>query len=312
MRWRSRGQANCRVTPRTTKPVATSLTTDERMKKIDDLLLAGSCTVELPPHLGEAAIDLCEGLIDLLETSVPIGAEVDEIFPQCVEARRGSLAEVQDLATNLTDIAVRGSGEHARRRRILLADPHSAPQVAYLAFECLDARFQVPRFHAPEPTQCLAAQSCCLSVACFDRRDYGVRLRATDVLQVNRADGKQVIDATFEIPRGEVGIEVRARASGTWADVSVTRQRVRRDVEVLSGPRERYGGSVELFVGHFLFVEVPFADDEKVAGRVVVGRGVAYQFWSSQLEDVSVPIDADVISDVDPPLRILVVSLMLA
>ena len=80
----------------------------------------------------------------------------------------------------------------------------------------------------------------------------------------------------------------------------------------LGGPGEREGGSVELLLGHILFVEVSLADDEEVARRVVARRGVACKLGRPQLVDVPVAVDADVISDVDPPLLALVVLLVLA
>ena len=67
-----------------------------------------------------------------------------------------------------------------------------------------------------------------------------------------------------------------------------------------------------MFFRHLLFVEVSFAEDEEVAGRVVARRGVAHELGVSQLVDVPVAVDADVIGDVDPALRVLVVALVLA
>ena len=150
------------------------------------------------------------------------------------------------------------------------------------------------------------------SVACLDVRDDCGRVGPTNALEVHGAGGQQVVDAALEVPRGDMGIEVRARASGVRADVPVARQRVGRDAKFLGGPGEREGGSVELGLRHRLLVEVSFADDEEVAGRVVARRGVAHEVGRPQLEDVPVAVDADVIGDVDPPLLVLVVPLVLA
>ena len=56
----------------------------------------------------------------------------------------------------------------------------------------------------------------------------------------------------------------------------------------------------------------PVADDEEVAGRVVARCGVSYEPGVSQLVDVPVAVDGNVIGDIDPPLRVMVVSLVLA
>ena len=68
---------------------------------------------------------------------------------------------------------------------------------------------------------------------------------------------------------------------------------------------------MQLGVGHDLLIEVAFAEDEEVAGRVVLRRGVASEVGRPQLVDVPVAVDADVIGDVDPPALVLVKVLML-
>jgi hypothetical protein len=52
---------------------------------------------------------------------------------------------------------------------------------------------------------------------------------------VDGAGGQQVVDAALEVTRGDMGIEVRARAR-CGGDVSVSRQRVGRDVKFLGDP----------------------------------------------------------------------------
>ena len=54
----------------------------------------------------------------------------------------------------------------------------------------------------------------------------------------------------------------------------MARQGVGADVKGLSGPGEGQSGSVELGVRDGFLVEVSFAEDQEVAGRVVVRRGV--------------------------------------
>ena len=61
-----------------------------------------------------------------------------------------------------------------------------------------------------------------------------------------------------------------------------------------------------------LLVEVAFADDVEVAGWVETRCGVADEVGRPELVDVPVAVDADVIGDIDPPLIVLVVSLVLA
>ena len=68
----------------------------------------------------------------------------------------------------------------------------------------------------------------------------------------------------------------------------------------------------ELGVRHKLLVEISFADNKEVAGWVVACRGVANELGLSQLINVAVTVDTDVVGDVDPALRVLVVPLMLA
>ncbi len=86
---------------------------------------------------------------------------------------------------------------------------------------------------------------------------------------------------------------------------------LRRDAEVLGSPGERESGSVKLGLRHGLLIEVSFAEDEEVACGVVVRRSVARNLGAPQLVDVAVAVDADVIRDVDPPMLVLVIPLVL-
>ena len=109
-----------------------------------------------------------------------------------------------------------------------------------------------------------------------------------------------------------MGIEVRSWAGGCRGDVPVAGQGVAGDAESLGGPGECEGGSVELGFRDRFLVEISFADDQEVAGGVVVGVGVAGELRCPQLEDVAVAVDADVVGDVDPPELVLVVALVLS
>ena len=67
---------------------------------------------------------------------------------------------------------------------------------------------------------------------------------------------------------------------------------------------------MKLGLRHSLLIEVSLAEDQKMARRVVIRRGVAGNFGAPQFVDVAVAVDADVIGDVDPPMLVLVVSLV--
>ena len=77
-------------------------------------------------------------------------------------------------------------------------------------------------------------------------------------------------------------------------------------------PRRKRVLRRQLRFRHLLLVEVAFADDEEMPGGVVAGRGVAHEAGIPELVDVSVAIDAQVVGDVDPSLRVLVISLVLS
>jgi hypothetical protein len=98
---------------------------DDRLKEVGDLPLAGRRRIKLAAHLSEPLIDML--------------AEVDEVLPKRIEARRGGLTELSKLAPKLTDVTIGGSGENARGRRIPLTPLYSARQVAHLAFQSAHA-----------------------------------------------------------------------------------------------------------------------------------------------------------------------------
>ncbi|UUO01344.1 hypothetical protein M4D79_22905 [Mycolicibacterium novocastrense] len=107
------------------------------------------------------------------------------------------------------------------------------------------------------------------------------RLGPADGADVDRSGGQEGVDAVLEITVDDVGVEVRARTRGVVAGVAVPGERVGRDVESLCAPGEGERSAVELLLGDLLLVEVAFADDQEVAGRVVVRGGVADEFGLS-------------------------------
>ena len=92
----------------------------------------------------------------------------------------------------------------------------------------------------------------------------------------------------------------------------MARQCACRDLKVLGSPCERESGSVKLGLRYDLLIEVPFAENKKVACCVVVCGGVACNLGAPQFVDVAVAVNADVIRDVNPSQLVLVVPLVLA
>lgn len=108
-----------------------------------------------------------------------------------------------------------------------------------------------------------------------------------------------------------MGIQVSTRARGL-GQVAMARQRGARYPEILGGPCERARCALELGLRHSLSIEVPFAEDQEMARRVVIRRGVARNLGAPEFVDVAVAVDSDVIGDVDPPVLVLVVPLVLS
>src|SRR5271170_1574241 len=92
----------------------------------------------------------------------------------------------------------------------------------------------------------------------------------------------------------------------------MARQGGARDTVVLGGPSECESGSVKLRLRHGLLIEVSLAEDEEMAGGVVVRRGVTGNLGAPQFVQVAIAVDANVIRDVDPPVLVLVIPLVLA
>ena len=95
-------------------------------------------------------------------------------------------------------------------------------------------------------------------------------------------------------------------------EVAVARQGGARDTEVLGGPSECESGSVKLRLRHGLLIEVSLAENEEMAGGVVVRRGVTGNLGAPQFVEVAIAVDADVVGDVNPPVLVLVVPLVFA
>lgn len=104
---------------------------DDGVQQVDDLLLAGGSGVEFAAHLGEPVL-------------YPV-AEVGEVLAGRVEAGRGGLAEVPDLAANLANVAVGPAGQHASGCRVLLAVADAISELPDLGFQRGHTRFQVIR-----------------------------------------------------------------------------------------------------------------------------------------------------------------------
>ena len=88
-------------------------------------------------------------------------------------------------------------------------------------------------------------------------------------------------------------------------------QGIHADPELLCRPGANESGAVELCVTDGFSVEVAFAQDEEVSGRVVVGGGITGDGSVAEREDVSPAVDCRVVGDIDPALVILMEALML-
>src|SRR5882757_2534743 len=102
---------------------------DDRVQQVDYLVLASTSSIELAAHLDEPLLHLT--------------ADVREVFARRVEAGRGGLAEVPDLATDLRDVAVGPTCQHARSCCVLLAVAHPVGQVLDFGLRRRHTGFQV-------------------------------------------------------------------------------------------------------------------------------------------------------------------------
>ena len=140
---------------------------DNRLEKLDDLLLTSRSGVELSAHLGESLIDPLESLVDLLEPLGEVLPKVDEVLPHGVEAGRRGPAKVAQLAADLANIAIGGTGKHPGGRGVLLVCMHPSSQIAHLTFEVGDAWLEIVGLHRDEPT---AGPPQCRPLICSERQ----------------------------------------------------------------------------------------------------------------------------------------------
>jgi len=113
---------------------------DDRLKKVNDLLLSGGRGVEFAAHLRES-------LVDVLVECSEFRSEVNKVLSERVEARRGGQAELAEIVAKSADVAVGGSREYPSGRSIVLACLYPPGQVAHLLLKGSDARFEISRIH---------------------------------------------------------------------------------------------------------------------------------------------------------------------
>ena len=109
---------------------------DERLQQVHNLLLTGRGPVELPTHFSETLVHLREAVLNMGAEVTEGSPQVDEIFPQSVEARRCCLPEVAQLAAELADVPIGRSREDARRGRVLLTCPDTPVKLTNPLLEC--------------------------------------------------------------------------------------------------------------------------------------------------------------------------------
>jgi hypothetical protein len=97
------------------------LLANERVQQAGDLLEASGGAVQPAAHLSKPAINLGEAAFDSFTQVVQVFTEVGQVFAHRVEAGRGGLPEVANLASNLLYVAVSAASQHAGGCRVLLA-----------------------------------------------------------------------------------------------------------------------------------------------------------------------------------------------
>lgn len=119
---------------------------DDRLKKVNDLLLSAGCGVEFAAHLGESLVDIAlerpEIRLECAEIRLEcaeVRSEVNEVLPEGIEARRCGLAEFAEIVAKSADVAVGGSCEYTSGRSVLLAYLYSPGQVTHLMLKSADA-----------------------------------------------------------------------------------------------------------------------------------------------------------------------------
>lgn len=119
---------------------------DDRLKKVNDLLLSGGCGVEFAAHLGESLADMLLKCPDMLLEDPEVRSKVNEVrskvnevVSEGVEACRCGLAELAEIVAKSADVAVGGACEYPSGRSVLLACLYPPGQVAHLVLKSSDA-----------------------------------------------------------------------------------------------------------------------------------------------------------------------------
>ena len=105
---------------------------DDRLKKVNDLLLSGGCGVEFAAHLGES-------LVDVPFECPEVRSKVDKVLSERVEACHCGLAELTEIVVKSADVAVGGAGEYPGGRSVLLACLYLPGEVTHLMLKGSDA-----------------------------------------------------------------------------------------------------------------------------------------------------------------------------
>ena len=113
---------------------------DDRLKKVNDLLLSGGGGVEFAAHLGES-------LVDVPLECPEVRSKVDKVLSERVEACHCGLAELTEIVAKSADVAVGGASEYPGGRSVLLACLYLPGEVTHLMLKGSDAWFEISRIH---------------------------------------------------------------------------------------------------------------------------------------------------------------------
>ena len=119
----------------------------KRLQNVDDLLLSGGRGIEFASHLCEPSVDLSEPSVDLGEALVNVAAEVDEVLPKGVEARRRGLPKIAQLTADRGDVAISSTGEHSCGCSLSLTCLNAPSPIAHLMLERAHPRLEIPSLH---------------------------------------------------------------------------------------------------------------------------------------------------------------------
>jgi hypothetical protein len=117
-----------------------SLTSDDRLQKVNDPLLSRGRAVELAAHLGEPLVDMSTEIHEILP-------KIHEILSKGVEAYRRGLAKISELTAELADVSVGGSSQHTSGGSVLFTRPYACCQVVYLMLKRGDACLEIAGLH---------------------------------------------------------------------------------------------------------------------------------------------------------------------